>query len=142
MGRAACLLNDELIRIYIPLLMRPWVMQACHSADSCHLGTARILHMLDFFYWWIGTIIFTRWWLHNCLKCQEWKTWRQTGRWPTIMLPLPEGPGIAVSVDYFGPLPVLPPCKTFILLFTNRFSTRADMFAVTAACCVHGRGYS
>ena len=29
-GRAACLLNDEFIRIYLPLLMRPWIMQACH----------------------------------------------------------------------------------------------------------------
>ena len=29
-GRAACLLNDEFIRIYVPLLMRPWIMQACH----------------------------------------------------------------------------------------------------------------
>ena len=26
-GRAACLLNDEPIRIYVPLLMRPWIMQ-------------------------------------------------------------------------------------------------------------------
>ena len=24
-GRAACLLNDESIRIYVPLLMRPWI---------------------------------------------------------------------------------------------------------------------
>ena len=48
-------------------------------------------------------------------------------------MPLPEGPGIAVSVDYFGPLPVTPRGNTFILLFTDRFSLRADMFPVTAA---------
>ena len=29
-GRAACLLNNEPVRIYVPLLMRPWIMQACH----------------------------------------------------------------------------------------------------------------
>ena len=29
--RAACLLNDEPVRIYAPLLMRPWIMQVCHS---------------------------------------------------------------------------------------------------------------
>lgn len=28
-GRAARLLNDEPVRIYVPLLMRPWIMQAC-----------------------------------------------------------------------------------------------------------------
>ena len=45
-GRAACLLNDEAVRIYVPLLMRPWIMQACHSTASCHLGTTRTLRML------------------------------------------------------------------------------------------------
>ena len=49
-GRAACLLNVEPICIYIPLLMRPWIMQACHSTASCHLGTTRTLRMLQQFY--------------------------------------------------------------------------------------------
>ena len=48
-------------------------------------------------------------------------------------MPLPEGPGVAVSVDYFGPLPVTPRGNTYILLFNDRFSRQADMFAVTAA---------
>ena len=46
---------------------------------------------------------------------------------------LPEGPGIAVSVDYFGLLPVTPRGITYILLFTDNFSRRADMCAVKAA---------
>ena len=50
-GRAVGMLNDEPIRIYVPLLMRPWVMQACHSTASCHLGTTRTLRMLKRFYW-------------------------------------------------------------------------------------------
>ena len=45
-GRAACLLNDDPVRIYVPLLIRPWVMQACHSTASCCLGTKRITRML------------------------------------------------------------------------------------------------
>ena len=48
-------------------------------------------------------------------------------------MPLPEGPGVAVSVDYFGPLPVTPRDNTYILLFTDRFSRQAVMFPVTAA---------
>ena len=40
---------------------------------------------------------------------------------------LPEGRGIAVSVDYFATLPVTPRGNTYILLFTVRFSRRADM---------------
>ena len=50
-GRSACLLNDEPIRIYVPPLMRPWIMQACHSTVSCPLGTTRTLRMLLWFYW-------------------------------------------------------------------------------------------
>ena len=42
-------------------------------------------------------------------------------------------PSIAVSVDYFAPLPVTPRGNTYILIFTDRFSRQADMFAVTAA---------
>ena len=52
--RGACLLNDEPVRIYVPLLMRIWIMQAYHSTTSCQLGTTRTLSMLELFYWWIG----------------------------------------------------------------------------------------
>ena len=61
------------------------------------------------------------------------KTSRLTVRWPITSIPLPEGPGIGVSVDYFGPLPVTSRGNTYTLLFTDRFSHRADMFAVTVA---------
>ena len=73
-GRSACLLNDEPIRIFVPLLMRPWVVQACQSTASCHLGTARTLGMLErFYYWWVGMSICTRWGIRNCLECQRRK---------------------------------------------------------------------
>ena len=75
----------------------------------------------------------TRWWLRHCLKCQARNTPRLTVRWPIITMPLPESLGIAVSVDCFCPLPVTPRGNTYILLFTDRFNRRVDMFAVTAA---------
>ena len=132
-GRASCSLIDEPVRIYIPLPIRPWIMQGCHSTASCHVGTMRTLRMLERFYWWIGMNVCTRWWLRHCLKCQAWKTPRLTVRWPIILMPPPEGPGVAISVDHFGPLPVTPRGNTYILLFTDRFSRRADTFPVTAA---------
>ena len=48
-------------------------------------------------------------------------------------MPLPEGLGVAVSVDYLGPRPFTQRGNIYILLFTDRFSRRADMFPVTAA---------
>ncbi|CAB1110991.1 unnamed protein product [Ectocarpus sp. CCAP 1310/34] len=131
-GRAARLLNDEPIRIYVPILMRPWMMQVCHADASCHLGAARTLSMLERFYWWIGMSVCTKWWVRHCLRCQARKSSRQTPRWPTMSLPLPSGPGVSVSVDHFGPLPLTPRGNTYILLFTDRFSRHADMYAVTA----------
>ena len=77
--------------------------------------------------------ICSRWWLHHCLKCRARKKSRMTVRWPITSMPLPEGPGIAVGVHCFGPLPVTPRCNTYILLFTDRFSRRAHMLAVIAA---------
>ena len=125
------MLNDEPVRIYVPLPMRPW-MQSCHSA-TCHLGTTRTLRMLEPFYWWVGLNVCTLWWRRHCLKGQGRKTSRLTVRRPIISMPLLEGPGIAINVDYFGPLPVTPRGNTYILLFTDRFSRSTDLFPASAA---------
>ena len=61
------------------------------------------------------------------------KTSGQTVRWPVLSIPLPNSPGVAVSVDYFSPLPTRARGNSYILPFTDRFSRRADMFAVTLA---------
>ena len=119
--------------MYVPLPMRPWVMKACHSTGFYHLGIPRTLRMLERFHWSIGTSMWTRWWLRHCLNCQARKISRLTVRWPVISMPLPEGPGIVVSVDYFAPLPVTRRGNSYILLFTDRFSLRADTYAVTVA---------
>ena len=126
-GRAACLLNDDPFRIYVPLLMRPCVMQACHSTASCCLGTTRIPRLLERFCCWVGMSICTPWCLRHCPKCQARKSSRLTVRWPVISMSLAEGRGIAVRVDYFAILPVTPRGNTYILPFTDRFTRRADM---------------
>ena len=51
-----------------------------------------------------------------------------------ISMPLQEGSGVAVSVDYFVPLSVTSRGNTYILLF-DRFRRRAEMYAVTATEC-------
>ena len=108
-------------------------MQACPVNASCHLGMARTQSMLEQFYWWIGMNISTRWWLRHCLQCRARKSSRQTACWPTLSLPLLSSPGIAISVDYFGPLPVAPKGNSYILLFTDRLTRRTDMYSVSAA---------
>ena len=98
----------------------------------CHVRAARTLSMLGRFYWRIGMDICTKRCIRHCLRCQARKSSRQTVRWPILSLPLPSGPGVSVGVDYSGPLPTTPRGNTYILLFMDRFSRRADMYAVTA----------
>ena len=46
---------------------------------------------------------------------------------------LPNTPGISVSVDYVGSLPIKAQNNFYILLFTDRSSGRSNMFTVVAA---------
>ena len=88
--------------------------------------------MLERFCWWVGLEACIKWWARRCLECQARKTSRRTICWPTLSIPLPNSPGISVSVDYFGPLPITARGNSYILLFTETFSRREDMFAVIA----------
>ena len=97
----------------------PW-----HHTDFTHAGAVLLVDRHECLHPMVA---------RHCLKCQARKTPRLTVRWPIIAMLLPEGPGVAISVDYFGPLPVTPRGNTYILLITDRFSRRADMFPVTAA---------
>ena len=124
---------DDPARIYVPLLARPWIMHACYADASCHLGVTRTLKMRERFFCWVGMEACTKWWVRRCLKCQARKTSRQTVCWPVLPIPLPNSPGVSVSVDYFGSLPTTARGNSYIRLFTDRFSRRADMFAVTTA---------
>ena len=48
-------------RVYVPMLMRPWVLNTYHADTSLHLGVTRTIRMLARFYWWIGMDVSARW---------------------------------------------------------------------------------
>ena len=118
-------------QIYVPMLMRPWVLRGCHADSVCHFGVTRTLQMLQRFYCWAGLDQSVRWWIRICLFCQARKISRQTIRWPTTLMPLPSGPGQIVSVDYFGSLSITRNGNKHILLYTDRFSRHIAAYAVT-----------
>ena len=89
--------------------------------------------MVECFYCWVGLEQSVRWWIRSCFKCQARKAPRKSVRRPVISIPLPNGPGEAISLDYFGPLPTTSNGCKHILLITDRFSCRASMYAVTAS---------
>ena len=64
-------------RIDVPMLMRPWVLHACHATTSYQLGVSRTVSMLARLFWWIGMDISTRWWIRRCLKYQAHTTSRK-----------------------------------------------------------------
>ena len=61
------------------------------------------------------------------------ETSRLTVRRPILSMPLPEGPGVSISVKYDGHIPLTPQGDTYFFLITDRYSRRADMFPVTVA---------
>ena len=60
---------DDPVRIYVPLLARPRIMNACLVDTSCRLGVTRTLKILERFCWWVGMEACTKWWVRRCLKC-------------------------------------------------------------------------
>ena len=65
-------------QIYVPMLMRPWLLRGCHADSVCHFGVTRTLQMLQRFYWWVGLDQSVRWWIRRCVFCHARKTSRQT----------------------------------------------------------------
>ena len=124
--------GDRVPQIYVPMLMRFWVLRECHSDPVCHFGVSRTLQMLQRFYWWVGLDQRVRCWIRRCLFCQARKTSSQTIRWLTTPMPLPSGPGQNGSVDYVGPLPITHNGnKHILLLYTDRFSWHIAAYAAT-----------
>ena len=54
-GQYERLLGEEPVRTYVPLLLRPWVMDCTHK-KAVHLGGKVTLRMLQTYYWWIGMV--------------------------------------------------------------------------------------
>ena len=48
-GRFERLLGEEPVRTYVPLLLRPWVMECAHK-ESVHLGEKVTLNLLQRYY--------------------------------------------------------------------------------------------
>ena len=61
--------GDRVPQMYVPMLMRPWVLRGCHSDSVFHFGVSRTLQMIQHFYWWIGLDQSVRWWIRICLFC-------------------------------------------------------------------------
>ena len=49
-GRYERLLGDEPVRVYVPLMLRPWVMDSTHK-EAVHLGEKVTLVMLERYYY-------------------------------------------------------------------------------------------
>lgn len=99
------------LRVYVPLLMPPWMMQACHVNASYHLSVVRKLLVLECGFWWIGMDIYPRWWFRlspapgaNISQADGTLAHPLS---PLVSL-LSSGSGVAVSVEYFGAVPVTP----------------------------------
>ena len=97
-------LGDEPLRTYVPMMLRPLVMDQTHE-EAVHLDERVTLSLLQRFYWWIGMKQSLKFWIRRRYSCQAKKSDRYTVRWPLVSLPLPSRPGQMVAFDFLGPLP-------------------------------------
>ena len=118
------------MRTYVPLLLRPWVMDCTHK-EAVHLGEKVTLNMLPRYYWWIGMADSVKWWIRRWYTCQARKTARNTVRWPLVSLPLPTRPGQMIHFDLLGPLPETERGNTYVLLIVELFSGHEEGYAMT-----------
>lgn len=118
------------MRIYVPMLLRPWVMDCTHK-ESVHSGENVTLTLLQRYYLWIGMADSVKWWIRRCYTCQARKSARSTIRWPLVSLPLPRRPGQTVSSDLLGPLPETKNGNVHLILIENIFGRHAEGYAMT-----------
>ena len=103
-GRYERLLGEEPVRVYVLLMLRPWVMDRIHK-EAVHVGEKVTLAMLERYYYWVEMALSVKWWIRRCYACQARKKTRDSVRWPLVSLSLPSGPGQMVAFDLLGPLP-------------------------------------
>ena len=58
-GRYERLLGDGPVRVYVPLMLRPWVMDRMHK-EAVHLGEKVALAMLERYYHWVGMALIVK----------------------------------------------------------------------------------
>ena len=78
-GRYERLLGDEPMRVYVPLMLRPWVMDRTHK-EAVHLGEKVTLAMLERYYYRVGMASSVKWGIRRCYACQARKKTRDTVR--------------------------------------------------------------
>ena len=78
-GRYERLFGDEPVRVYVLLMLRPWVMDRTHK-EAVHLGEKVTLAMLEWYYYWVGMASSVKWWIRRCYACQARKKTRDTVR--------------------------------------------------------------
>ena len=105
-GQFERLLGEEPVRTYVPMLVRPWVMDCCHK-EAVHLGQKVTLQVLARMYWWVGMSESVQWWCRRCYSCQFRKVPKHLKTWPLVSLPLPGRPGqvVAFCLLYTSPSP-------------------------------------
>ena len=131
-GQFERLVGEEPVRTYVPMMLRPWVMDCAHK-EAVHLGEKVTLNILQRVYWWIGMAESVRWWIRRCYYCQFRKVPRHIKSWPLVSLPLPSRPGQMVSFDYLGPLPKTTKDNEDVFLVVDLFSRYAEGYPLTKA---------
>ena len=115
---------------FASLLMLPWVLHTSHATILYHFGVSRTLSMLMRFYYWIRMDISTRWWL-PLRQVPGAQDFAPNNYLAYAFHSATERRRHSRQRRLFDPLPTTPRGNYYVLLFTDRVSRHADMYATT-----------
>ena len=109
-------------KIVLPRLMRSTVLSELHnSKTSSHLGVNKLLHKVQYRYYWVGLAADVRSWVRQCTVCARVKNPPKKSRAPlqqyTVGAPLER-----VAMDILGPLPETDRGNRYVLVVGDYFT--------------------
>lgn len=98
-GRVTNRVYEVPTSIFVPIMLRPLILQRCHADIGCHLGVPRALLLFGRFYRWIGVEKCVRWWIRRCFMCQARMCPRRAVPSSAICILLRDGYSEMISLD-------------------------------------------
>ena len=119
--------------LILPTQLKDIILKAAHTSRFAgHGGQFRTCQRIEQSYWWPNLQADVKKFISNCRTCAKSKNpprFRQQHA-PHVPLTSPDGPGMVVHIDLFGPVLSNATGKKYILYCTDRWSKFVDLFAI------------
>jgi len=135
--------RDFQSKLFVPKDLVDEVLESCHdSVTSCHPGFLKTLLKVKHHFYFPSMNRLVKDYIKSCILCNRRRAHKPHFLAPLQRKPISEGPGLDLSADFVGPLPITEKGNRYVLFFTDFFTryTAAyptpDMTSHTVALCL------